>query len=1181
MSLTGKIHVNTHYTRSVNLERDANSIDVVNAYIPTSRALRTLSKIAGTFHEQQAPRAWSLVGPYGSGKSSFSVFLAQLLSRPEDLSTKTASRVLKGAEKSLSAQYSKANKGKDGYLEVLVTGAPEPLIQRLVRGFADAAELYWKGRKGKSPAIVGRLRSSAVEENVSTTELVGLIKDLQAQLSKTNAAGILLVIDELGKFLEFEARHYGANDIYVLQALAEHACQGSKVNLLMFVLLHQSFEQYAKGLGESLKNEWSKVQGRFEEVPFLESVEQTLRIVSAAFQQNISEKEHQAIKEAIVKHVGALSKIEALPGALTEDEATTLFVSCYPLHPVSAILLPLLCQKVAQNERSLFSYLGSHEDFGLVDMMERMLEFGDLVLPHHIYDYFITNQPAVVGDYLTHRRWAEVVTAIERLGDAKPIEIELLKSIGILNIIGGKGGFKASRDLLATIFPNKSSLNTASKKLTEKSVINYRRYNNEYRVWQGSDFDLEDALQDELNNLGNFALAEELNGAKALRPVVARKYTIRNGALRYFVPYFVDAKTYKAFPAQSEDPRIIFFLTGGQDDEKLFHSSVANHFSDLDLVVLCLNGSQLREAAAETLALNRVRVNQQELNSDPIAKREFDDRLTAAEQSENRLLEALLDSPESNQWFYKGKNQLVNTKRSLQETMSSVLVQVYSQSPVIHNELINRDRPSGTANSARNKLLYAMLNHESEKDLGIDKFPAEKAIYRSLLKATGLHKEGSDEKWQFAEPASDKRHLTAIEKASNISPVWECINGFLDSTENQAKSFAELNKKLMAPPYGLKAGVLPILYIAVYAVYNYELALYENRRYKPFFTEEMLERFVKRPDQFEFQRFRIDGMKASIFSQYSRVFHGDTKTRTLLEIARPLASLMGSLPNYTKNTKRGISEQAQEVRTVFNLAKSPQRLLLHDLPKALGFEALQQQSTEEELTEFSQSLIDNFRELQNAYGVLVDNQRQLLAQAFNLPPSKNLSEIRKTVSSRCYGLENFTVDTKGLKAFILRLTRDDLSDDEWFENYLMFMGDRTPSKKWLDSDRDFAEHRLNEFSRGIVDLGQLNIHAQQKSKELETDFDVYLLRSIKRGGEFKDQVVAVDQQMAKTIKSTKEKLASALNGLNDKELKLAALAETIDDFLIQYKELQLKQGKKNKKDDSASVKHDRESKKIK
>ena len=42
-------------------------------------------------------------------------------------------------------------------------------------------------------------------------------------------------------------------------------------------------------------------------------------------------------------------------------------------------------------------------------------------------------------------------------------------------------------------------------------MTRYRKFNNEYRVWQGSDFDLEDALQDGLNHIGEFELADVLN----------------------------------------------------------------------------------------------------------------------------------------------------------------------------------------------------------------------------------------------------------------------------------------------------------------------------------------------------------------------------------------------------------------------------------------------------------------------------------------------------------------------------------------------------------------------------------------------------------------------------------------------------------------------------------------------
>ncbi len=142
----------------------------------------------------------------------------------------------------------------------------------------------------------------------------------------------------------------------------------------------------------------------------------------------------------------------------------------------------------------------------------------------------------------------------------------------------------------------------------------------------------------------------------------------------------------------------------------------------------------------------------------------------------------------------------------------------------------------------------------------------------------------------------------------------------------------------MAAPYGVKAGILPILYIASYLAYKGEIAVYENRLYRPVFTQEMLERFVKRPDEFTVQRFKIDGMRSSIFEQYAAVIHNDNKKRTLLELVTPLAKFMGGLPEYTQKTRRALSDKAEKVRSAFNLAKSPEKLLFEELPVALGFE---------------------------------------------------------------------------------------------------------------------------------------------------------------------------------------------------------------------------------------------------
>lgn len=1144
MSLANKVEVNAHYTRSVNLERDANSAAVVGAYIPTSRAIKTLERIADSFKSGQAPRAWSLVGPYGSGKSSFAVFLAHLLATSDQDAAKAASSVLRRANSGVARRFQNIGKGTSGHCYVLLTGSPEPLNRRLSAALSDAAAAYWANRPGRSPKVVKDLQALASKTELTTTDILKAVASLQEAVAKAGGNGVLIVIDELGKFLEYEARHYGANDIFLLQALAEHACAGHKANLTLVVLLHQSFEQYAKGLGEALKNEWAKVQGRFENVPFLESTEQVLRVVSAAFSHRLTASEKAAIKGDVTKWSKQLSEAGALPSALEQKSAAELFANCYPVHPLAAILLPILCQKVAQNERTLFSYLGSQEPHGFRDSLSRLKAVGDWIYPWEIYEYFILNQPAAISDHFTHRRWAEVVTAVERLGDAPAIESELLKTIGLFNIIGPQGGFKASRTLVDLALPKKADVKRAADALSSKSLIQFRKFSGEYRVWQGSDFDLDAAVEGQRAKLGRLDLAEALNRRHALLPIVARRYTIKSGTLRYFTPVFVDAKSFSRIGHQADQPRVIFFLSEGRDDEKLFTSDVINSFSDLDLVVLYRNATQLRDAVAENLALEAVQREAQELHADPVAQREFKDRYAAAQTAEQQLLSSLTDNPEKNLWAWCGDTHPVSSKKQLQQMLSRVLEEVFDKAPVVRNELINRDKLSSQAAAARNKLFVAMIEAGDQPDLGIDKFPPEKAIYRSLLRETGFHSKTKGGSWRFMPP----------EKTSSFSHVWNAIEEFLATTDRDPRTFADLFQLLAEPPYGMKSGVLPIVALVAALVLKDELAFYENRAYVPVLRAEHLERLTKDPASFEVQRFRIEGVRAELFSQYSKALFDDDRRKTVIEIVRPLAKFIGGLPDYTKKTKSPvISARARAVRSAFELAKSPERLLFRDLPEALGYEEGSVDLSEATNSgELSERLRDSLRELKNAFPSLLQRQQELLARAFKLEPQTPLSELRVKLAGRYSGLDQLTVDVDGLRAFLKRLTKLEGSDESWFQNLLMFLG-RKPPEKWSDAESSEAEIRLSDFSNRILDLETLRLHYDKNKGRMSGDFEVYLLKSLKRGGLPTEEVVAVDSNRHQAIKSVKDELSVAIESHTDWELRLAAVAEFVDEFLHDYR----------------------------
>jgi hypothetical protein len=233
--------------------------DVLKAYIPTSRAVQTLDKIAQTFNQKAVPRAWSLVGPYGSGKSSFAAFLAHLLENQERTNSELAEEILQRHNPEVAEKFTACTHNSNAYCIVLLTGSPESLSKRFVQALYQTSVSYFEEIEPKGmPSIVHDLEQARHQAR-TTSEIVKLLKKLREAVSQVSGKGILIVIDELGKFLEYEARHQGSNDIFLLQALGELCVEGGDANILLVVLMHQAFEQYSKGLAEAQKQEWLKV----------------------------------------------------------------------------------------------------------------------------------------------------------------------------------------------------------------------------------------------------------------------------------------------------------------------------------------------------------------------------------------------------------------------------------------------------------------------------------------------------------------------------------------------------------------------------------------------------------------------------------------------------------------------------------------------------------------------------------------------------------------------------------------------------------------------------------------------------------------------------------------------------------------------------------------------------------
>ena len=403
----------------------------------------------------------------------------------------------------------------------------------------------------------------------------------------------------------------------------------------------------------------------------------------------------------------------------------------------------------------------------------------------------------------------------------------------------------------------------------------------------------------------------------------------------------------------------------------------------------------------------------------------------------------------------------------------------------------------------------------------------------------------TEQGWKFVAP----------KKNSSLWPTWVAINKFLESTKDgNAKTLQELDSILTVAPYGIKKGILPILYIHSLLVNKHEIALFEEGIFIPSLTIEAVERFIKAPHFFKVECFKIEGLTAEIFDSYKTVFsRRDGKEPTLLDIAKPLTKIIGSLEEFTKKSSAdSLGSKEYALLKAFSRTKSPHKLLLDTLPSALGYSKKELSSESNEHREqFSNTLITTLKSLKNHYKAMIDEEKLLFCRVFNEGNIISLELLRKKLY-HFSGLEKYSFDIDGLKAFIMRLSTDKDSDESWFENVLTFLAGKPP-QNWLDTDRSKAQNNLSKYASRIAELEVIRIEHGEAVKHMEGDFDVILLKSLKKGVKPREKAVTINKSQRESLVVFRSKIDKVVKELDD-DMKSALYAELVDDFLGSIKD---------------------------
>jgi hypothetical protein len=1058
ISIRGRFH------RSVNLMHDWNGAAELGEYVVTPTAREFAEQVLDELGRDKGTRAWSVTGPYGTGKSALALFLADVLA---------AKRPMHAESIRLRAVH--ASRWQAPFAPVLAVAERRPLEETLIEAFARGMQSAGLKR------IATRFRREAGEGAL-----------VEAMLSAVEAAGqrghggVVIVLDEMGKFLEYAADN--DLDLFLLQQIAEAAAR-STVPFLFITILHTGFADYLPVADDRRRIEWEKVQGRFRDVPYHLPAEQLLALVGHSLQKSWSPAVEAEWGDAIDE---VLWKGNVFEESAQRMDLRTLLHACYPFHPVAALLLaPLFRSKLAQNERSLFAFLTSYEPFGFREFLQGDVRNGKGLAsfdPPRLYDY-VSNALGISAFRGEHaRRWSLIEYALTRLPtDAPPKSAELIKAVGLVGMYGSTVGLRPSPDLLRLIAG--PDANAALSYLEDRSVLLYRRHSDAYALWEGSDIDLDVAFVEAAQHVGRGPIADRLRRALRMRPIVARAHYIETGTLRLFEVSLVDASVpairVALEQASEADGRILFVVGAVDDEEEQLIEHVRpwtqKHECGSTIIGFPHSSNALEEALRELEGWQWVRDHTPALSGDPVARQEVVSRIAAAQERFERFAGELFGlpgyhfNPGQTTWVYAGEQELKATAIAFQQWLSSICTKEYYCAPPLRNELVNRASLSSATSAARRNLIEWMLTRADTARLGIEGNPPEASIYASVLQVSGIH--------------AKRRRRWSVDRPLDPAwqPVWDEICAFFSRATGEREPILRLYERLRQAPYGMREGPIALLVCAALIVKRHEIALYEDGGFVTSFRVEVLERLLRRPDTFAVQSLNLSEVQRRAVQELRRLMTVHRPSRSiesggLIPVLRALVLTVAQMNPYTRRTMR-VGPKVAEVRRELLRAEDPRKLLFGDLPRILDITV----GNPKDAHEFAQRLFASFETLHGAYPALLEEIGVQVREAFQLSGSEG--QVWDKLRVRAAPLQYYATDRR-LKVLIAELLNNRREEERRWEAIGRAVRNGTPPSHWADADVQQFGVEVQEVALEFLRLEQLAAEKERSGAQRVIRIDV-------------------------------------------------------------------------------------------
>lgn len=839
MRLVDLVRIDHRFEKSVNLLLDLNDESKLKLYIPTRSSIKLLTEYLEEVDTFSGKRANILIGPYGKGKSHLLLVLLAILSgnHTEELEClferigtmdggakaeiekvykkkKLLPVIINTSSGNLSQIFAKSlNQAlkREGFTDVVPDNYFSKAlftISQWEKHYPDTYDAFKKAFHNQQENIVNGLEAydyealakfknvypaltSGSEFNPDVEEdVLSVYQSVNKRLCKNHGYdGIYVVFDEFSKYIEGHTTEGFSADMKTLQDLCELCNSSKEEQLHLTCVAHKAIRSYGDVLSKEVKNAFLGVEGRLNEKKFIVSSQNNYELIADAIQKTPEFAGWSRDDETYQEMLDRSYQIKEFRSLFDKDDYDSIVGNgAFPLTPLSACLLLQLSEKIAQNERTLFTFLTSKDLYSLAAYVEQCPDTAFAGAPL-IYDYF-SQLLADEKDFAVHGEWINAEHAIDKAEDADAKSI--LKTMAVIRMVNLSDDIPVNEEYLylATGL-GKEKIENAIEILTKQNLIAFNKEAKTYSFHGSVSVNLQELISDDIKKqFTKINVPDVLNRVNKNKYVLPKKYNQDHCMTRYFQVHIINSDSFMALSSmdylpKEKHPDGYLFLVLNQHKEK--PENIRKHLEELnDRSVMAAIVEQMPHVKSKAQNLLAV----QKLLNDKTFSKENEAAGIELENWKKTLLNdlnrAIEDAMEHISTLYTRDGSEKIKEKPLNRVISDVAEAVYNKTPLINNESINRHNVTAQYSKARNVILDDIFHSRMFEQYNSGT-SAEATIYRACIGST--------------------------KNDSNLAVARNEIIAFIHKSKGQKVAFATLVDKLTGAPYGMRRGVLPI-YIA-------------------------------------------------------------------------------------------------------------------------------------------------------------------------------------------------------------------------------------------------------------------------------------------------------------------------------------------------------------------------------